>query len=282
MSDVPDWMRPVALPTLTQGKRVLAVEGDDDKDVYSAWLRKLTPRGTMFSDKLVVVDAGDKVKVLQGLIWYRDLPNPPSGELYGLVDRDEWDATTVSAKLADIPRLLVNLSRHCLESYFIDPSEIGSALRAKSQVQYATHIPAIRAAIDPYRLAWVDHWALWVTMCRVSRRLMEESFPGHYHDQIPLPEDDAIEERLRGWASVVEARAVFEAFRNERSRARTMSTSEQLHGCVHAKSFFSRIVVQDALHPCGGHNAKNWMLKLSKWMPAVPQDLLPILQPLLA
>ena len=41
MSGAPDWMTPQALPTLKQGKNVLAVEGDDDKDVYKAWLQKL-------------------------------------------------------------------------------------------------------------------------------------------------------------------------------------------------------------------------------------------------
>ena len=31
MSGAPDWMTPQALPTLKQGKNVLAVEGDDDR-----------------------------------------------------------------------------------------------------------------------------------------------------------------------------------------------------------------------------------------------------------
>jgi hypothetical protein len=281
MSDLPDWIRPVALPTLKQGKRVLAVEGDNDKDVYVAWLKKLTPRGTIFSDKLVVVDAGDRGKVLQGLIWYQDLSAPPPGELFGLVDRDEWDAATVNAKRADIPRLLVNESRHCLENYFIDPSDVVAALRSHDAKFYEPHIAAIRAAIEAQRAVWADHWALWVTMCRVSRRLSEELFPGHFHDQVPLPADPDIQARLQVWASVVEAGAVFEAFRQERHAARARTATEQYRGCIHGKRFFSQIVVQSALHPLGHHDAKNWILKLDKWMPAVPADLQPILEPLL-
>ena len=281
MSDVPDWMRPVALPTLKQGKRVLVVEGDDDKDVYIAWLKQLTPRGTIFSDRLVVVDAGSRDQVLQGLLWYRDVASPPPGQLFGLVDRDEWDAPTLSAKRAEIPRLLVNESRHCVESYFIDPAEIEAALLEKDRTLYGPSIPAIRTAIDRERLAWVDHWALWVTMCRVSRRLSEELFPGRFHDHVPLPADPDVEQRLRDWASIVEAGTIFESFRQERGAARAGTETEQFHGCIHAKKFFTRIVVPNALHSLGRHDAKNWMLKLAKWMPVVPGDLQPILQPLL-
>ena len=70
MSEAPDWMTPQALPTLKQGKNVLAVEGDDDKDVYKAWLQKLLARGTVLSDTVVIVDAGSKDAVLEGLGWY--------------------------------------------------------------------------------------------------------------------------------------------------------------------------------------------------------------------
>ncbi len=57
MSEAPDWMTPQALPTLKQGKNVLAVEGDDDKDVYKAWLQKLLARGTILDARPREVDA---------------------------------------------------------------------------------------------------------------------------------------------------------------------------------------------------------------------------------
>ena len=247
MSTLPDWMRDVAVPTLKTGKRVLAVEGDDDKKVYRSWLEKLAPRGPSFTDRLVIVDAGGRDQVLQGLIWYRDLATPPSGELFGLVDRDEWDAEAVAAKQAAIPRLLVNERRHCVESYFIDPSQIEAALLAKNDALYRPHIPAIRGVIESECEAWVDHWALWVTMCRVSRRLSEELFPGHFHDQVPLPNDAEIEDRLQAWAGIVDAGATIEAFRQVRDAARARPAAEQFRGCIHAKKFLTRVVVPNTL-----------------------------------
>jgi hypothetical protein len=72
MTSPPDWVRKQILPILNQGKNVLAVEGDDDKDVYTAWLRKIAPRGSIVSDKIVIVVAGDKMKVLEVLEWQRE------------------------------------------------------------------------------------------------------------------------------------------------------------------------------------------------------------------
>jgi hypothetical protein len=281
MSEVPDWMAPLALPTLKQGKRVLAVEGDDDKDVYTAWLKKLSAPGTIVTDKLLVVEAGDKGKVLQGLAWYGSLTTPPPGELFGLVDRDEWDWATVKEKLAQVPRLLINPGRHCLESYFVEPTEIESALRAKDSTRYGPHIAPILAQLEGQRAAWVDHWSLWVTMCRVSRRMTEESFPGFFHEHLPLPDDTAIQEQLAVWANLVEPGAVFLEFERERGAARAKPSAEQFRGCIHAKRFYRSVVVQELLHPLGAHDARNWMLKLAKWMPAVPIDLRGFLQPLL-
>jgi len=189
---MPDWMKTVAWPRLRQGKRVLAVEGDDDKDVYSAWLKKLTRPGTIVSDKLVVVVAGDK-------------------------------------HMSD----------------------------------------------------WVDHWSLWVTTCRVSRQLADEAFPGLFHDQLPIPDDAAIEARLNSWAGVVDPGVVLAAFQHQRSEARLKAPSEQFRGCVHAKKFYPRVVVGEALQPIERVDSKSWMRKLAKWMAEVPADLAPMLRPLL-
>ena len=98
MSEAPDWMTHQALPTLNQGKNVLAVEGDDDKDVYKAWLQKLLTRGTILSDTIVIVDAGSKDAVLEGLVWYAGEHRQTWGNLYGLVDRDEWDSSSIAAR----------------------------------------------------------------------------------------------------------------------------------------------------------------------------------------
>jgi hypothetical protein len=281
MSDVPDWIERNVRPTLGTGKTVLAVEGDDDKRIYTAWLQKLTQAGTIVSDKVVVVDAGDKYKVLQRLIWFRDLTRRPSGMLYGLVDRDEWDQQTIVSQTASIPQLLVNPNRHCLESYFSDPTEIEAALRAKNEAKYQSVFPKMAAILQGQLADWVDHWSLWVTTCRISRQLTAEAFPGFFHDQLPLPDDAVIEARLNTWAAVVDHASVLAAFQEQRNEARLKSPSEQFRSYVHAKKFYSRVVIGEVLQSIERVDSKSWMLKLSKWMDKVPADLAPLLRPLL-
>jgi hypothetical protein len=279
MNEMPDWMKSVAWPTLIQGKKVLAVEGDDDRAVYKAWLEKLTQPGTIFSDRVVLVDAGNKVDVLQGLTWFRDLATKPPGTIYGLVDRDEWDAVTVATQTAEIPRLLVNAERHCLESYFSDPSEIAAALRAKNATPYSSFFQSLHTILHDQVENWVDHWSLWVTTCRVSRRLNNELFPGFFHHRVPLPDDTEIEARLNTWA--VNPSVVFAAFQQQRSEARLKPPSEQFRGCVHAKMFYRQIVVGKVLQSIDHVDARIWISKLAKWMTDVPADLAPMLRLLL-
>jgi hypothetical protein len=281
MTSPPDWIRKQVLPILHQGKNVLAVEGDDDKDVYTAWLKKLVPRGAIISDKLVIVSVGDKMKVLNALEWQRSKPQPVSPEIYGLVDRDEWDAATIAVQCAADPRLLVNAGRHCLESYFTDPQEIAAALLAKDRRFYGAHIATLREQIESHRAARGDHWSLWVTMSRICRRLGEESFPGFFHDQYALPPDIEIKKRLKAWGAAVDSRTAFLAFDEERTRARGESQSIQLRSCVYAKKFYPIIVVQGVLNALGPSDGRGWMLKLAKWSPTVPQDLASLLKPLL-
>jgi hypothetical protein len=281
MSETPDWTRSVALPTLRQGKRVLTVEGNDDKDVYTAWFKKLTPTGTIFSDKLVVVVAGDKQQALQGLKWFHELNPPPPGRLYGLVDRDEWDTNAIAKHTAATLGLLVNPHRHSLESYFSDPSEIEAALRAKDTARYSPFFSRLHAVLQNDLPEWVDHWSLWVTTCRVSRQMTEEAFPGFFHDQLPLPDDVAIEARLKAWAGIVSPSAVLGAFQHQRSDARLRSPSEQLQSYVHAKRFYRQVVVGEVLQSIEKVDYRSWMLRLAKWMAEVPADVAPMLLTLL-
>ncbi len=221
------------------------------------------------------------MKVLNALDWQRSKPQPVSPEIYGLVDRDEWDAATIAAQREADPCLLVNPSRHCLESYFTDPHEIEAALLAKDRQSYGAHIATLRGHIESHRADWVDHWSLWVTMSRVCRKLGEESFPGFFHDQYVLPRDVEIKNRLKVWATVVDSCAAFLAFDRERTRAREEDHSIQLRSCVYAKKFYPIIVVQGVLNALGPSDGRGWMLKLAKWSPTVPKDLAPLLKSLL-
>ena len=221
------------------------------------------------------------MKVLDALEWQRSGAQQAPPWIYGLVDRDEWDAATVATQCAADPRLLVNPNRHCLESYFTDPQEIEAALLAKDRQVYGPRIAVLRDRIESHRANWVDHWSLWVTMSRVCRNLGEESFPGFFHDQYVLPRDVEIKTRLEVWGTVVDSRATFVAFDRERTQAREQSHSVQLRSCVYAKKFYPIVVVQGGLNVLGPSDGRGWMLKMAKWSPTVPKDLATLLEPLL-
>jgi hypothetical protein len=178
------------------------------------------------------------------------------------------------------PRLLVNPSRHCLESYFIEPSELEAALTAKDGASYGARIRALTNHLQLSRADWVDHLSLWVTTCRISRRLSDELFPGFFNNMIPLPADSDVQARLRTWAEVVDPATVFEAFRLQRDHARSISEADQFRSCINAKRFFPRFVAQFLSDQAGRRSAKQWMLGLAKWMPEVPTDIASILSTL--
>ena len=276
----PDWVRKQILPILHQGKTVLAVEGDDDKDVYTAWLKKVASRGTIFSDRLVIVAAGDKMRVLQALEWQGAQPQAAS-KLYGLVDRDEWDPSTIAEYAASYPELLINPARHCLESYFTDPDEIEPALLAKDRQLYGPQIPVLRERIESCRDAWVDHWSLWVTISRVCRKLVRSPF----RDSSTISTCFPVTPRSRpgsrrGLVPWIRAPSSRHSSGIEHGCA-AESPSLQLRSCVYAKRFYPIVVVQGGLNHLGPSDARSWMLKLAKWGPTVPPDLAAILKGLL-
>lgn len=281
MMDPPKWVRDQALKILPQNKRVLAVEGDIDDKVYTAWLRKLAAaRGTIFSNRVVLVTTTGKSAILRGLEWFRDHGGNPA-EVHGLVDRDEWDAATIAAQAQALPGLLVNPNRHCLESYFTDPVEIASTLSHPDAAKYSSGLSAMTARVQSSLEEWVDHWSLWVTTNRASARLRAADFPGCFHNQRPIPDDGEVLSRFQAWAGIIDPTALLQQFGQERAESRRASETERFRSRVHASDFFSVVVFQGALQSLDGFSREDWMIQLADWLPAVPADIEPILAPLL-
>jgi hypothetical protein len=188
MTVPPDWVQNLAEPVLSIGKRVLAVEGIRDSQIYTEWLRKLAPAGTLADDRVVVVSTGGKGALLSGLKWFRDEGGNP-GDVYGLRDRDEWDAARIAFEAANLPQLRVNPLRHCLESYFCDPDEIEAALLGIDPAKSAPRLINLRAQIGAQLQNWSDHWSLWTTTNRLNAEMRGAKFPHFFHAQYKLPAD---------------------------------------------------------------------------------------------
>jgi hypothetical protein len=83
-----------------------------------------------------------KHSVLATLEWFRDHGGNPSN-LFGLVDRDEWDTAAIAGWTAALPQLRVVPTRDGLESYFTDPDELEPCLLDEEQA-YASHLLVVR------------------------------------------------------------------------------------------------------------------------------------------
>jgi hypothetical protein len=68
---------------------------------------------------------------LAGLRWLNENNNPHRTVIFGLADRDEWEPADVALIVLKCPTLLVNHTRHSLESYFCDAAEIEIILLAR-------------------------------------------------------------------------------------------------------------------------------------------------------
>ncbi len=236
MSTPPDWVTTQADPLLGLGKRVLAVEGIRDAQIYGFWLAKLAAPGTLAEDKVVLVTTEGKSALINGLKWYRNEGGDPP-DVYGLRDRDEWDAPRIASEVASLPQLRVNVHRHCLESYFCDPDEIQASLLAHDAARFTPHLASLQADILAPLADWADHWSLWTTTNRLNAEMRGARFPHLFHHQYMLPADAEIKKRLADWAAIVEPASTFADFDALRTATRLRPATERFRSCVFARAF---------------------------------------------
>jgi hypothetical protein len=263
------------------GKRVLLVEGPNDKAVYEAWLKKLAAPNS-FTAKMVVEAVEGKRAVLAALEWFRDHGGNP-GHLFGLVDRDEWDAAIIAAQTAALPQLRVVAGRDCLESYFADPDELEPSLQAENAA-YTAQLPAFRAHLQAALPARVAHWSLFTTTERLKERMNAAIYPGAFHAAIPIPPDADIQNRFQTWAALVAHPQLFNEFDGLRAQALAAAAATQFRSHVVGRPFFEDVVypAPEGLQRFRSKPDSTWRLDLAENAPTVPADIAAILQPLLA
>jgi len=276
MSSSP-WLDDHVHPLLEAGRRVLLVEGEDDQKVYEAWLDKLA--GGAGSGRVpIVVPAGGKTKVLQHIEALRD--EADAGNVHGLVDRDEWDDAESAARMAELSGLRVNPQRHCLESYFCDPSELRAALARSAVPNGDRAARAIALAIRTGLDGWIGHWALWTTLERLKNRMSDAAYPNAFHQGLTLPTDSVIKAKLKEWAEMIDVTSILKNYRALRKAARREPNEQQVRSRIYAKNAFPQVVLIE-LNKLGAEiNSDEWLWQLAEWFPEVPDDIGLILQAL--
>jgi hypothetical protein len=262
------------------GKRVLLVEGPNDKVVYEAWLKKLAAPG-LFTAKVVVEAVEGKRAVLAALVWFRDQGGNP-GNVFGLVDRDEWDAPTVAAQTAALLQLRVADERDCLESYIVDPGELEASLQAEDPT-FAAQFSGFRTHVETALPPRVAHWALFMTTERLKEQMNAAFYPGAFHAAVPIPPDADIQARFEAWARLVAHPLLFNASTDLRTVALAAPAQRQFRSHVSAKKFFDDVVypAPEGLQRFRATADTTWRLDLVENSPGVPADIAAILQPLL-
>ncbi len=125
------------------GKRVILVEGDDDRTALEAML---TEADVAWSTRVAVVVAGRRDSVMRRLA-----PTSTFPVGIGLVDRDVWSDTEVAAQTAS-GQVYVTAG-WCIENDLL-------------VARLAADPPTLDADMEPRREAWVRAGALWWTLQR--------------------------------------------------------------------------------------------------------------------
>ena len=225
-----------------------------------------------------VVPTGSKSKVLQHL---RALQaEAVARKVYGLVDRDEWADTETVRRVADLPGLLVNPDRHCLESYFCVPADLKAALARSSVVNSDRVFRTIAQAVKIHLADWVAHWALWTTLERLKDSMSNAAYPNAFHQGLTLPATNVIKAKLREWAAMIDVDHILRTFHALRKMAIRETEDKQLCSHIYAKNVFPQIVLVELNKLNAGIDSNEWMGQMAGWFPAVPDDIRATLQTL--
>ena len=244
------------------------VEGKTDKAVLQEWLPKQV--GAAWTNAVHLECAGNRGTLLAGLRWLRDDNDPYRAMVFGLADRDEWKPADVASLVHKFPTLLVNETRHSLESHFCDATEVEAILLARDAATgHAVHaplIPALKSKLENALADHVPHWALTVTVQRANERVRNDAqYPTYFRDKCPLPTDADIRTKLKQWSAIVDADDLFDKFDALRADALDRSLEEQYRACVEPKLFFGMIVapLPHGLNTIKQQEVKDWLIELA-------------------
>lgn len=256
------------------GHKILVVEGVEDLAVYGKWLTRLAAPN-LYTATLTPIQAGGKKAVLQALPYFA--ANGGESRVFGLVDRDEWDASICTARRTELPQVRINEGRHAVESYFCDPDEVAPAVLA---LHPGLDVQPLRDGLEAARDRYVRHWALLTTTDRIAGRMTDINYPGQFSAPAdPPPSDAEIQARFDLWSRTLDPVAAFAEFDALRTDALAEPHVTQYRRCVWAWRFFDDVVVPalNALPGVTAQSGRDWMIDLAEYGPTVPTDIETIL-----
>jgi len=252
-------------PVSATGKRVVLVEGDDDKDAFGAILGRHSPE---WETKWTFEPANGKQNVTAILA-------EEAGWL-GVIDRDEWTDSQVTQNTAALANLWV-LPRFCLECYLVNPDELWNALPTIQQQRIAGGATQLGRAILSDISRWIRHGALWSVVNPMWEGLFNLGFQRELLDVNTAQDDVMIQNKLNEWHDFLDPTQAFTDFTARLTAVDGLPVEDQLCRWVHGKMFFSQTVVPALNRLLDQKSADDWRRDVFKTLP-VPSDMDPLWQ----
>jgi hypothetical protein len=253
----------------SQDKRVLLVEGIDDKQILQILLDRFH---TGWERKWAVEVASKKSMVLEILRLEPDW--------IGLVDKDEWDEAEQQRQCDALPNLLI-LPRFCMESYLVIPAELWRAIPVARQAGVGGGFGQFEARLTRDIRRYVRHGVLWHVVTPLWSGLRARGFKEVLASDsaqcvAAVQDDQEILRVLTEWDEYLNPNALFDTFQRLLQQVTAMPVESQLAGWVHGKTFWREVVNPGMNELFGQMPDKNRRKKIFEHLPEWPADLLPL------
>lgn len=217
----------------SQDKRILLVEGADDKEAFRILLGRFL---SGWEGKWAIVEANGK-KPLQEIL-------AEESQWIGIVDRDEWDEEAAEEHRKKLPNLWV-LPRFCLENYLIDPDELWDALPEALQKGVRGGRAAFSDEIVRESPKYVRHGALWTVVSPLWSGLRARGFKEALASEESIENaqnDDEIRRILDEWDALLNPARIFAEFHAELKESTSLPLKEQFSRRIHGKIFWKNVI----------------------------------------
>jgi hypothetical protein len=221
MSKIDDLISKIKAEKIGQTqKKALIVEGPDDVLAFQTFLAK---KNNQWETNWVIAPAGGKKNVLDVI------GNEPTW--VGIIDCDEWSATSVQTAAAAHPNLYI-LPRFCIESYMINPKEIWNALPPKQQAKIAQGESQLTAEIEKNLNNWIRHAAIWHVVHPLYMFMRESGHRDSLLDPASVPTQTQLQTILNTWLQKLNGNVV----------AQQVYSTEQQYTQIQKQELYSKYI----------------------------------------
>lgn len=246
-------------------RRILLVEGADDKQALEALLDRVNPD---WAQTWAVAHAGNKNQVLS-------IAKKEPAWL-ALVDKDEWSANQIGEAQAEFANLHV-LPRFCIESYLVDPAELWQALGPQQQGRIANGYQGLADLLLVDLDQWKQHAARWQVINPLWTKLRALGFKEDILRTKNFPDHTELVATLEKWDSLIDAPSILGAIETALTNINLQPEADFLHHDLYAKNFFPEVVCAGLNQLLGQRSQAQLRKDLFTRLP-LPLDLKPLWQ----